>query len=56
MGGALVQYINDDWTHVGVINYVIDNGCHAGEPTANIRTTSILEFIYTHTGPISTIV
>lgn len=45
-GGALVQYIDGKWIHVGVANHVT---C---EVSTFIRTASILDFIYDTTGPL----
>ncbi|XP_065171967.1 chymotrypsin-like elastase family member 2A [Atheta coriaria] len=52
VGGALVQYKDSDWVHVGVASFFDNKGCGNGTPSGYIRTSTILDFIYMHTGPI----
>ncbi|XP_065171037.1 chymotrypsin-like elastase family member 2A isoform X2 [Atheta coriaria] len=50
-GTALVQYINGAWTHMATLSFLRSIGCT--EPAMFTRTTYLLDFIYSHTGPIS---
>ncbi|XP_065171957.1 chymotrypsin B-like [Atheta coriaria] len=46
LGGALVQYIDNQWVHVGVASFYDDSYCSHGAPSGYVRTSMILDFIY----------
>ncbi|XP_065172973.1 collagenase-like [Atheta coriaria] len=45
-GGCLVQYINQRWTHVGIVSFTSSIGCTRGAPSGFARTAAMLDFIY----------
>ncbi|XP_065172976.1 mast cell protease 2-like [Atheta coriaria] len=52
-GGALVQIVDGEWTHMGVMRSTQYDDCSRGGPTRYTRTPPMVDFIYATVGPIN---
>lgn len=49
-GGPLVMEEKGAWTQIGIVSFVSNRGCNAGDPAGYVRTSAFINWIAINTG------